>query len=255
MKAKYKNQHHPFFATVATPTKKQKIMMENNNNNDDDIKNTTGTGGIKVPATITVNPILKKEPHQHYHGPSSPSRAAKEGVEEDDDDKMATTPGREKKHLTWDEHAIEEHDLLRGTRMKIDEPNTPYTHYDHHSDDESHSSGIHPRSPDENHPKNSASAAHQNSLATQWTDISSKLQAVADKRDACTLSPAPSRDSNMSDSEDETARQKKKDHEKKFKDMRKKHYNEAEMMRRWRADHANDDEEEEEEDGDDTMKE
>ena len=23
------------------------------------------------------------------------------------------------KHLTWDEHAIEEHDLLRGTRMKV----------------------------------------------------------------------------------------------------------------------------------------
>ena len=23
------------------------------------------------------------------------------------------------RHLTWDEHAIEEHDLLRGTRMKV----------------------------------------------------------------------------------------------------------------------------------------
>lgn len=29
------------------------------------------------------------------------------------------TTGEEKKHLTWDEHAIEEHDLLRGTRMKV----------------------------------------------------------------------------------------------------------------------------------------
>ncbi len=27
--------------------------------------------------------------------------------------------GKEKKALTWDEHAIEEHDLLRGTRMKV----------------------------------------------------------------------------------------------------------------------------------------
>ncbi len=26
---------------------------------------------------------------------------------------------KEKKALTWDEHAIEEHDLLRGTRMKV----------------------------------------------------------------------------------------------------------------------------------------
>ena len=24
-----------------------------------------------------------------------------------------------KKHVEWDEHAIEEHDLLRGTRMKV----------------------------------------------------------------------------------------------------------------------------------------
>ena len=28
---------------------------------------------------------------------------------------------KEKKALTWDEHAIEEHDLLRGTRMKVRE--------------------------------------------------------------------------------------------------------------------------------------
>lgn len=28
-----------------------------------------------------------------------------------------TNSGKEK-HLTWDEHAIEEHDVLRGTRMK-----------------------------------------------------------------------------------------------------------------------------------------
>jgi hypothetical protein len=26
---------------------------------------------------------------------------------------------KDKKALTWDEHAIEEHDLLRGSRMKV----------------------------------------------------------------------------------------------------------------------------------------
>jgi len=31
-------------------------------------------------------------------------------------------------HITWDEQTIAEHDLLRGTRMKIDEPKTPYEH-------------------------------------------------------------------------------------------------------------------------------
>ena len=130
---------------------------------------------------------------------------------------------------------------------QIDEPNTPYTHYDHASDDDeaSHGSGHHPRSPDENHPEHAKTAC----IATNFDDISSKLQAVADKREAAPLSPAPSRDSNMSDSEQEEARKKEHD---KFVNHRKKHYNEAEAMRRWRAEHANDEDEDddEEEDGD-----
>lgn len=32
-------------------------------------------------------------------------------------------------HVTWDEETIAKHDLERGTRMKIDEPNTPYHYY------------------------------------------------------------------------------------------------------------------------------
>lgn len=28
--------------------------------------------------------------------------------------------------ITWDEEVIAEHDKLRGTRMKIDEPDTPF---------------------------------------------------------------------------------------------------------------------------------
>ena len=31
--------------------------------------------------------------------------------------------------IKWDEPTIKEHDKLRGTRMKIDEPDTPYEHY------------------------------------------------------------------------------------------------------------------------------
>ena len=30
--------------------------------------------------------------------------------------------------ITWDEETIAEHDKLRGTRMKIDEPDTPYNY-------------------------------------------------------------------------------------------------------------------------------
>ncbi len=35
---------------------------------------------------------------------------------------------RSEVHITWDEPTIAEHDKLRGTRQKIDEPSTPY-HY------------------------------------------------------------------------------------------------------------------------------
>jgi hypothetical protein len=76
---------------------------------------------------------------------------------------------------------------------------------------------------------------------------------VADKRDACPLSPAPSRDGGASDSEGEAEikrrRAKQEEHDKAFKDHRKKHYNEAEAMRRWRAEHMDDDDSEDE--GDD----
>ena len=36
---------------------------------------------------------------------------------------------RPRMSIRWDEAVIEEHDKLRGTRMKIDEPDTPYEHY------------------------------------------------------------------------------------------------------------------------------
>jgi len=145
--------------------------------------------------------------------------------------------------------------------LQIDEPDTPYTNYEHHSDDDaSNSSGIHPRSPDENHPSNQGAAGHA-LLAANWDDVSSKLQAVAAKRDAAPLSPAPSRDSNIGNSDDEDnggmgdGEWRGKDEgasarERKFKDMRKKHYNEAEAMRRWRAEHADDDDDDDEEDDD-----
>ncbi|KAL7551838.1 hypothetical protein ACHAWF_015028 [Thalassiosira exigua] len=197
--------------------------------------NASAAAAIPAVATGKVNPILKKDPHHH---PSSESAGASSAARGADGKATTSSPGKEQRHLTWDEHAIEEHDQLRGTRMKIDEPNTPYTHYDHSDGEESHSSvgsgGRHPRSPDENHPEHGGP-----SLATQWGDVASKLQAVADKRDATSLSPAPSRES-----DDEETRKK---HDK-FKDMRKKHYNEAEAMRRWKAEHANDDDEDDDDD-------
>merc|ERR1712154_116556 len=79
-------------------------------------------------------------------------------------------------HLTWDEHAIEEHDQLRGTRMKIDEPNTPFA-YDQHSDSESIGSQ-----------QSREHAKHQQQL--NWSHLENKLGAVAAARDACPSSPS-----------------------------------------------------------------
>ena len=121
-------------------------------------------------------------------------------------------------------------------RAQIDEPKTPYTEYECNSDGESVSSGRHLRSPDENHPKNRGAP----DITTQWGDISSRLQAVADRRDGLPSSPAPSW--NASDGEDEK--------KKAFKDMRKKHYNEAEEIKRWQAEHADDDDDDEDDDSD-----
>jgi hypothetical protein len=38
-------------------------------------------------------------------------------------------PQKDKIHVKWDEETIAKHDLERGTRMKIEEPNTPYHYY------------------------------------------------------------------------------------------------------------------------------
>ena len=44
---------------------------------------------------------------------------------------VRTGAEREKKTkagISWDEETIAEHDKLRGTRMKIEEPDTPYNY-------------------------------------------------------------------------------------------------------------------------------
>lgn len=63
---------------------------------------------------------------------------------------------------------------------------------------------------------------------------------MADRRDGLPSSPTPSW--NASDGEDEK--------KKAFKDMRKKHYNEAEEIKRWQAEHADDDDDDEDDDSD-----
>jgi protein phosphatase inhibitor 2 len=125
------------------------------------------------------------------------------------------------KHLKWDEEVIEEHDQLRGTRMKIDEPNTPYTHYD---------SGA--ESDDSRRPK---SPANQKP-ALSWDVLQNKLDSVAAVREAYPSSPSSHAEN--SDVEDETKREMQK---MEFVEHRKRHYNEMELVRKFRQEHAVDD--------------
>lgn len=120
------------------------------------------------------------------------------------------------KHLQWDEVAIEEHDQLRGTRMKIDEPNTPYTHYD---------SGA--ESDDSRRPK---SPAHQKPQLS-WDVLQTKLDSVAAVREQYPSSPSSHAETDQSDVEDE---RKKEMRRLEFREHRKRHYNEMEAVRRFR---------------------
>jgi protein phosphatase inhibitor 2 len=137
--------------------------------------------------------------------------------------------------LKWDEKAIEEHDQLRGTRMKIDEPNTPYTHYD--SGSETDGSASRPKSP--------ITEKHQ----LQWDHLERKLDSVAAVRDAYPSSPSSHASAgDIHDPEEKKAEMKALE----FKDHRKRHYNEMELVRQFRKEHpdqaeplaANDNEEE-----------
>jgi protein phosphatase inhibitor 2 len=150
-------------------------------------------------------------------------------------------------HLKWDEKAIEEHDQLRGTRMKIDEPNTPYTHYD--SGSETDGSASRPKSP---------VTQKNNQHNLQWDHLERKLDSVAAVRDAYPSSPsshASGGDGDMEEGEAQDPEERKAEmKELEFKEHRKRHYNEMELVRKFRQEHPDPAEpmaEEEDNDADD----
>ena len=128
--------------------------------------------------------------------------------------KVGSAPTRKSKGgLKWDEAKIEEHDKLRGTRMKIEEPNTPYHHYDSGSETDGSHSGYKEKE-------------------LSWDHLQNKLHGVAAARDAYPSSPS----SHGGDEVSEELRQKEiKEIE--FKEHRKRHYNEMELVRKFRQEH------------------
>lgn len=146
------------------------------------------------------------------------------------------------KHLKWDEQAIEEHDLLRGTRMKIDEPNTPYTYYSD-SGAESDDSRKHCKSPAQQKP------------SLSWNTLETRLHSVANVREQYMSSPTSSFGGAETDQSDVEEERKKEMQRLEFRDHRKRHYDEYQMIKKFRQEHPDelnvDDEDEEDDDNND----
>lgn len=180
--------------------------MDDGNLTDDDRKPAAIDPNESVSSTNSVNntgsvkPALKKEVKHRSHSKD--------------------------RHLKWDEQVIEEHDLLRGSRMKIDEPNTPYTYYD--SGAESDDS------------RRSKSPANQKQLIS-WDNLQTRLDSVAAVREQFPPSPSSSHaETDQSDAEgyavssSATTDPKNEMRSLEFKEHRKRHYNEMELVRQFR---------------------
>mmetsp|Transcript_26126 Transcript_26126/g.81314 ORF Transcript_26126/g.81314 Transcript_26126/m.81314 type:complete len:147 (+) Transcript_26126:209-649(+) len=77
-------------------------------------------------------------------------------------------------HLTWDEETIAEHDKERGTRMKIDEADTPFAYYDPATDPDAVAKGASPLSPPAE-----MKPVRSTSLEDNLSDLNAKLNAAA----------------------------------------------------------------------------
>jgi protein phosphatase inhibitor 2 len=197
---------------------------------------------------VASSPSADEDDHHAATQATSPSRRAKPALKKHHkapvDGAAATASaasGEDAKHLKWDEKAIEEHDLLRGTRMKIDEPNTPYTHYD--SGAESDDS------------RRAKSPANQKPTLS-WDVLQNRLDSVAAVRDAYPSSPSSHHETDQSDAEQHEfddddidnnngggggggggGGKKDEMRQLEFKEHRKRHYNEMELVRKYRQEH------------------
>jgi protein phosphatase inhibitor 2 len=106
--------------------------------------------------------------------------------------------------------------------MKIDEPNTPYTHYD---------SGA--ESDDSRRPKSPANQKQ----ALSWDNLQTRLDSVAAVREQYPSSPLTDHSDAAEDAEEERKREMRR---LEFREHRKRHYNEMEAVRKFRAEHPDD---------------
>mmetsp|Transcript_2604 Transcript_2604/g.4953 ORF Transcript_2604/g.4953 Transcript_2604/m.4953 type:complete len:205 (-) Transcript_2604:193-807(-) len=186
-----------------------------------------------------VKPALKHSDNHDHDELDSAADANHNGSKHDNKKKSSRRSAKGKdRHLKWDEAKIQEHDQLRGTRMKIEEPNTPYHHpYDSGSETDGSLS--------------SAKRAGGGGEQISWDALSNKLEAHAAVKEAYPSSPSShggDNDGTMNDDDDEERQKELKRLE--FKEHRKRHYNEMELVRKFRQEHPDEDEEEDDEEND-----
>mmetsp|Transcript_53328 Transcript_53328/g.79247 ORF Transcript_53328/g.79247 Transcript_53328/m.79247 type:complete len:168 (+) Transcript_53328:142-645(+) len=159
---------------------------------------------------ISIKPALKPECDQHFQ------------------EKREIDKSQSDRHLTWDEPAIAEHDLTRGTRMTIDEPKTPFSEYNEHHDDDASSV----TSADAKNYRSPENMSSKHNIAMQWEGLEQKLLVAKEERERL------GSDAGLHPDELE-----KKKHEQ-FEKSRKQHYNEYEMMKKYRMEMEDSDDEE-----------
>ncbi|EEY56100.1 uncharacterized protein PITG_08876 [Phytophthora infestans T30-4] len=139
-------------------------------------------------------------------------------------------------HVTWDEETIALHNLDRGTRMKIDEPNTPYHYY-------AEGDGVGAVSPAR------SLSGREAQPPIQWEELQSKLQGVKDNKksewDSDEESSSSTSGAQQFAARDAEGKKIQKDPD--FSEKRKMHYNEFERVRAWKMQHADEDDDEDEE--------
>ena len=202
-----------------------------------DLESSTTTTTLKTamsidgsgPSTGTNTPTGRKTPVKPaLKNPSGDDDDHECGAEEERKRK-AIKKKKKNRTLKWDEAKIQEHDQLRGTRMKIDEPNTPFAHYDSGSETDGSVSSF--------------KRNNQNHHKISWDALTNKLDAHAA---AVAMYPpsSPSShgglttdDENENETEDEKRERQRKELKRlEFQEHRKRHYNEMEVVRRFRRD-------------------